>query len=617
MKTKKDIKYIGRDFSSFREELIEFAKNYFPDTYTDFTAASPGMMFIEMAAYVGDVLSFYQDTQIQETFLEYAKNPVSLYAMAYMMGYRPKITTVSEVELSVSQEVDAKFVDGSTYEPDWEQAYVLGEGSVVISNTSPEISFITKDTVDFSYSSSLDPVEIEANFTYGSSVPTSFTLTKKVKAFSGEIKQFSKYFDTYKKYQTVTIEDSKIVGILSATDDSSSDTENSEWVEVPFLGQDTVFVEQSIPESGSEAQSLLKLKKVPKRFVTRFNKDGNLDIQFGAGICASEKTESDYLPNPLDIGSSVQEFSSDKFDTAYDPSNYLFSTSYGLCPVGTTITFKYIVGGGTSSNVPANTITIPGKLNLRRKNSSKPVDSSKISFRNEYAASGGRDGDTLEEIRQNSLRSFAEQKRMVTLKDFNVRALSLPSRFGSVAKAFATNGISRKVGDIDKSSTIVDLYVLSYDRDGNLTQMSDTVKENLKNYLSEYLMLTDNLNIRDAYVVNIGIKYDIVMKPGYNNMDTLKLCGDIIKKFFSVDNREINEAINLTELYNTLNEVKGVQVVKNIEVYNRYGEDKGYSKYMYNLDAAQRNDTIYPSYDPCIFELKYPDVDIEGRVVTL
>lgn len=617
MKTKKDIKYIGRDFNSFKEELIEFAKNYFPDTYTDFTAASPGMMFIEMAAYVGDVLSFYQDSQIQETFLEYAKNPASLYAMAYMMGYKLKVTTVSEVELSVSQEVDAKFIDGSTYEPDWSQAYILSEGSTIKSNTLPEVTFITRNTVDFSHTDLTDPTEIEANFTYGSSVPTSFTLTKKVKAYSGQIKQFSKYFGTYKKYQTVTIEDANIVGILSATDDSSTDIESSTWTEVPFLGQDTVFEEKELADLNNGAQSLLHLKKVPKRFVTRFNKDGNLDIQFGAGICATEEIESEYLPNPLGVGENIQEFSSDKFDTAYDPSNYLFSSSYGLCPVDTTITFRYITGGGTGSNVPANTITVPVQLNLRRKNSALPVDTTKISFRNEYAATGGRDGDSLEEIRQNSLRSFAEQKRVVTLKDFNVRALSLPSRFGTIAKAFATNGLARKVKKTLNDDSTVDLYILSYDVDGKLVKTSDIVKENLKNYLSEYLMITDRLNIRDACVVNIGVKYDVVMKSGYNSVDTLKLCGDVIKEFFSTKNREINEAISLTELYNILNNIKGVQVIKNIQVINKYGEDKGYSKYAYNLDVAQRNNTIYPSYDPCIFELKYPDIDIEGRVVTL
>lgn len=602
MKAERDIKYLNKDFSSLRTELIEYAKNYFPDTYTDFTAASPGMMFMEMAAYVGDILSFYQDTQIQETFLQYAKNPTSLYAMAYMMGYRPKVTTVAEVDITVSQTVDAQ-LSGSEYIPSWSQAYVLGEGSEIKSDTAPSVSFLTKDTVDFSYSSSTDPTVVTANFGTRSTTPSSFTLSKTVKAYSGQIKEFSKTFGTYKKFQTITLEDTNIVGIVSATDNSTDDESNA-WTEVPFLGQDTVFTDQEI--SGDGTQYVLQLKEVPKRFVTRFNTNGGLDIQFGAGVYASDVSESAYIPNPLNL-ENPQEFSSDKYDVAYDPSNFLFSKSYGLCPTNTTITFKYITGGGVESNVPANTITQPGNIYLKCKYSSEAADINNISFNNEYAATGGRDGDTLEEIRQNALRSFAEQKRLVTLKDFNIRALAMPAKYGSVAKVYATVA----------SNGIVDLYVLSYDINGHLVEMSDDIKSNLKTYLSEYLMLTDKVNIKDAYVVNIGVRYDIVMKPNYDSTETLRLCSQAVEEFFRVENRSINEAINLTELYNRLDEIKGVQVVKNIEIVNRYGEDNGYSKYSYNIVSAQRNNTIYPSYDPCIFELKYPESDIEGRVVSL
>ena len=614
MKAERDIKYLNKDFSSLRAELIEYAKNYFPDTYTDFTDASPGMMFMEMAAYVGDIISFYQDNQIQETFLQYAKNPTSLYAMAYMMGYRPKVTAVAEVDITVSQEVDA-VLSGSTYTPDWSQTYILGEGSEIVSDTNPSISFLTKDTVDFSYSSSTDPTEVTPNYDIGTFTPISYNLTKKVKAYSGQVKKFSKTFGNYKKFQTITIEDSNIVGILSATDNSTGDENGNVWTEVPFLGQDTVFVSQTA-SSGSSAQYALQLKKVPKRFVTRFNTDGNLDIQFGAGIYASDVSESVYLPNPLNL-ENTQEFSSDRYDVAYDPSNFMFSKSYGLCPTNTTITFRYAVGGGTSANVPANTITRPGNIYLTCKHSSESADLSKISFNNEYAATGGRDGDTLEEIRQNSLRSFAEQKRMVTLKDFNIRALAMPAKYGSVAKVYATGeSLTRgNTGGADPLS--VSLYVLSYDIDGHLTQMSDDIKENLRTYLSEYTMLTDRVDIQDAYIINIGVRYDIVMRPNYDSTETLRLCGQVIEDFFKTENRSINETINLTELYNRLDEVKGVQVVKNIEIVNKCGEDAGYSKYSYNIASAQRNNTIYPSYDPCIFELKYPESDIEGRTVSL
>ena len=121
MAQSRQIKYVERDFNDFRNQLIEYAKNYFPDTYNDFTETSPGMMFIEMASYVGDILSFYQDSQIQETYLQYAKDPANLYSLAYMMGYRPKVTTVSEATIEITQQVDP--IEGdANYSPNFNQA---------------------------------------------------------------------------------------------------------------------------------------------------------------------------------------------------------------------------------------------------------------------------------------------------------------------------------------------------------------------------------------------------------------------------------------------------------------------------------------------------------------
>src|SRR5574344_122152 len=620
MNSERNIQYTGRDFTSLRSQLIEFAKNYFPDTYTDFTATSPGMMFMEMAAYVGDVLSFYQDTQLQETFLQYAKNPNNLYTLAYMMGYKPKVTTAASVNLTVSQIIPASGSSGS-FSPNWNKVYRLGENSQILSATSGTISFLTKNPVDFGYSSSADPTTVSVGDIDTSGNPLTFILTKKVKAYSGTIKSTNFTFGSYQKYQTVELSDNNIIGILDAQEVGDL-TESGSWYEVPFLGQDTIFVDslhENVEANG--AQFTLALKKVPKRFVTRFTTNGTLQIQFGAGMYADDANivltgESNYLPNPTTL-SEDQNLSRDRFDVAYDPSNFLFSKSYGLAPVNKEITFRYVVGGGVSSNVESYTLTKAGALDVSSKDGST-VDLTTLGFMNEEAASGGRNGDELEEIRQNALRSFAEQKRMVTLNDFNVRALALPPKYGTVAKAYAVGDLianEKATSLLDKDSLAISLYVLGYDINGKLTASSTSLKENLKTYLSEYLMLTDAINIKDAYIINVGVKYDIVLKPNSSSSDTLLKCNKALQTYFRTEIRSINETINLSDIYSLLDQIPGVQTVKNVVIENKYGE--GYSEYSYDIKAATKNGIVYPSYDISIFEVKFPEVDIEGRVTTL
>ena len=232
MAEQRDIKYINREFSDFKDKLVEFAKNYFPDTYNDFSPSSPGMMFIEMAAYVGDVLSFYQDTQLQETFLQHAKNPSNLYSLAYMMGYRPKVTSAAEVKLTVTQTVAAK---APYYEPNFDQALKVSANSTVQATVGDNPTFIIKDNVDFKFSSSYDPTEIQI-LSVEDGDPAEYLLTKYVDAYSGTIKTLSKTFDTVERFKTIEINEQNIIGILDIID-----SEGNTWYEVPFLGQDTIF----------------------------------------------------------------------------------------------------------------------------------------------------------------------------------------------------------------------------------------------------------------------------------------------------------------------------------------------------------------------------------------
>ena len=609
MAEQRDIKYINKDFGDFKDQLVEYAKNYFPDTYNDFSPSSPGMMFIEMASYVGDILSFYQDTQLQETYLTYAKDPKNLYSLAYMMGYKPKSTGVSEVDIEITQYIDASL----NFEPNWNQAAVIQPNANITSTDNSNTSFLIQNGIDFTFSSSYDPTDIVIQEVDENTNPTSYRLRKKAKAFSGQIISTQEQITSSEKFKTLTITDSNIVGILDVTD-----SQGNIWYEVPYLGQDTVFIDESNTSTDSNRiPYVLKVKKTPRRFTSRLLSTGYIQLQFGAGT--NNTDDSEILPDPsnLNIGTNngIQTI-----DKAYDPSNFLNSRSYGIAPSNTTLTVRYIKGGGVAANVPANSITTQTSINAASANG----DNSKLTFpnltfNNPLPAQGGRDGDTVEELRENTLKAFNEQSRTVTLQDYTIRALSLPTKFGSISKAFATQdqltNNNQQTTLVSNNPLAVSLYVLAYDNNKTLTRATNTLKQNLKTYLADYIPLTDSVNIKDAFVVNIGVNFDIVIRPNYSSRDVLLNCNLALKKFFDISKWGINQPVNLSQIYTALDKVKGVQTVQKVEIINKAGGN--YSQYGYDTLGATRNNIMYPSFDPCIFEVKFPEQDIKGRITTL
>lgn len=597
MAEQRDIKYVNKDFNDFRSQLIEYAKSYFPDSYNDFSPTSPGLMFIEMASYVGDILSFYQDTQLQETYLTYAKDPKNLYTLAYMMGYRPKTTGVSEADITISQIIDAT---GTSFLPNWTQAAVIPANTTITSTDQSQTQFLIDREVDMSFSSSLDPTDVIINQLDGSSNPESYLIRKSVKAFSSQTISSTFTVTEPEKFKTLTIQDSNIVGILDIRD-----SDDNLWYEVPFLGQDTIFKKEDNTNVDSNLVPYnLNLIKVPRRFVTRHLSSGNLQIQFGAGI--NDTDDGELLPNPQNVGLGTNQGVS-KIDVAYDPSNFLSSKAYGVAPANTTLTVKYLKGGGVGANVPANTITNPSQTFTN------------TTFTNPRPAKGGRGADTVEELRQNSLRAFNEQNRTITLQDYTVRALSLPSEYGSIAKVFVTQdqATNSNLGAtiLENNPLALSLYVLAYNNLGKLIQAPDRLKQNLRTYLSEYIPITDAINIKDAFVVNVGINYDIIVRPNYSSRDVLLQCNLRLQEIFNINKWSINKPINLSDIFLELDKVKGVQTVQKIEVINKAGDN--YSEYAYDIKGATRNNVVYPSYDPCIFEIKFPQTDIKGRTTTL
>lgn len=625
MANTKTVQYLNRDFDSLKAQLINFAKIYYPNTYNDFTDASPGMMLIEMASYVGDVLSFYIDNQIQENFLQFAKQRKNLLAIAYSFGYSPKVTSASSVNVNVYQAVPS-ILSNNEYVPDFGYALILEEGTQLQSSIN-NVAFYIDEKIDFSNSGS-SPIDISVlNYDPNTGIPLFYLLQKTAKATAGAITTTTFTFNNPERFSTVTLTDNNVIDIVSVVD-----SDNNKWYEVPYLAQDTIFEptanvasnNQTLAQYSDTTPYLLKLKKVPRRFVSRFKANNILELQFGPGI--SSGADEEIIPNPDNIGLGLP-YGVDKMMTAWDPSNFLYTQTYGLAPSNTTLTVTYLKGGGATSNIPSNTLTkrIGGTTTFAGSGLNPTMQTTVINslaFNNEDAAIGGGDGDTNEEIRQNSLAMYPTQLRTVTPDDYIIRTLSLPSKFGLISKAYVTQDMGISVNypkDLlaTQNPNAISLYILSRDVNNNLTLSNPALKQNLKVFLSEYRMLTDGVNIKDAFIINIGVDFDVVVRPNYNNKLVLNNCLTALQSYFNIDKWNINQPIILSDIYSTLDQIEGVQTVQKINIVNKAGTNSGYSQYAYDIKGATINNIIYPSLDPSIFEVKNLTTDIQGRVVTL
>jgi len=615
MAANKNIKYINKDFNEFRASLIDYAKTYFPTTYNDFSPASPGMMFMEMAAYVGDVLSFYLDNQVQENYLQFARQSNNLFELAYMFGYKPNVTGVANTTIDFYQKVPSK-LSGSTYIPDFDYALFVNQNSTVA--TTEGTSFLISDPVDFSVSSSTDPTEITI-YEISSGNPTYFLLKKSRKSISAAINTTTFSFGSPVKFDTVELNATNLIGVLDIID-----SEGNTWYEVDYLGQEMIYDsikntnvnDPNLSQYNGDAPYLLKLKKVQRRFATRFRNSTTLQIQFGAGTTSD--VDENIVPNPDNVGIGLP-FEQTKLTTAYAPSNFLFTDTYGIAPSNTTLTVRYLTGGGVSANVSANTLTaINGNITFLNSNlvpSTANDIFSSLAVTNPEAASGGGDGDTIEEIRQNSSVNFASQLRNVTQDDYLVRALSMPAKYGNIAKAYIEPTKLQNTS-LGESKGVLDLYILTFDNNGNLVVSSPALKQNLITYLSSYRMIGDAVNVKDAFVINIGINFEIIVLPNFTNNEVLTNCITALQTYFAISNWQINQPIILRDLYILLDRIEGVQTVKNISIANKVGTNLGYSEFAYDIAGATQNNVIYPSLDPMIFEVKFPNTDIQGRVVS-
>jgi hypothetical protein len=663
---KKDIKYLNRDFSSLRQSLIEFTKTYFANTNSDFSDASPGMMFIEQAAYVGDVLSYYTDAQLKESFINVASDVGNVFRHAQNFGYVPKISRPATTTLTVYQVVPS--VNPSNPEPDSRYYLKIKEGMEVVSSTNNNITFRTTDIVDFA-----DPNgrTISVLTRTGTQI-NQFLITKEVPAISATVEtlNLTNFNNPFRPNPTFTITDNRFIKILSIKDVN----DQTYYYEVPYLAQEMIYVKEqnaSINNSVLSANSnttpyILKQIKTNKRFTTRVVGEELVQVRFGA---ASEFTADEMIiPNTKNVGLGLNN-SISRLEQSFDPSNFLKTSTYGIAPQNAELEIKYLSGGGIESNVKTNDLRSITKveffedlLSFDNINSvSYNAAKASIAVDNLIPATGGRGLETLEEIRENAIANYASQNRAVTKQDYEVRALSLEPSFGSIAKVYveqdsaadinptqnvlrdpksrdeflnmtksligksdaeletAVNNFleSKQTINSENNPFAINMYVLSYNSDGKLVVANNATKQNLKSYLNDFRLITDAVNIIDGFVINVGVNFEITTYTNYNKQEVVLNCIQSITDYFNINNRKIGQPINLSELELEIATVDGVSSVPKIELYNICGDgtDNSYSLYSYDIKEATKNKIVYPSLDPSIFELKFPNKDIKGRAL--
>ena len=650
MPQSKDIRYLNRDFASFRDGLINFAKYYYPNTYKDFTDASPGLMFIDMASYVGDVLSYYTDYIFKESLFTNTQERKNIISLSRYLNYKVKPTRGATGKINIYQLCPSITDDNGNYVPDSKFCLNIKENMQVTNNSGQ--SFLTSEPINFSVNTAISPLIQTVYSRDNTNVPIYFLLQKSAHIRSGKTvtKQF--VVGEMQSFLDLYLDEENVIEIISVTD-----SDNNKWYEVDFLAQENVLYgvpnndafEGSLSQYKGSVPYILKYLKTSRRFTINVDENNRTFLEFGGGTNGFADEIINLSSEKVGVGLTNLT----ALNLSLDPSNFLKNDTYGLAPNNTTLTVTYTIGGGLESNSPSNSVINIGNVEIDNTTEGLApeevnlLNTVKTSLRvnNEEATTGGKGPEENEEIKQNAIAMFAAQNRIVTQNDYLTRVYSLPPKYGTVSKAqvitynsLDVNQNQILVGTVDQNNVAtvinnntqnyfrkiaydrsnpfaINLYVLTYDSNKNLTTTNDALISNLLTYLKQYRMLTDGINIIDGYVINIGVEFIITVYKGYNKKEVLGNAIGAVQNFFDIDKWEFSQPINLSSLRLEIAKTEGVQtvaslIIKNLTPLTTNGDN--YSPISYDIQAATQNDMVYPSIDPSIWECKYPEKDIRG-----
>ena len=625
-----NVNYTSKDFSTIKADLIEYTKSYFPDTYKDFNETSPGMMLIELSSYVGDVLSYYIDYNYKENLMATATEKRNVRRLSEFLGYKTPNKTPSVVKLKVTTTIDANS-DGT---PNYGQApSSIDSGLQIASSIDSQILFETTGEIDFTSSGSGDPA-ISAPTLDSNGEAESYTLTRHVRAVSGKTKSKSFTITSPTKFLELDLGEDNVVEVLSCTDSSALT-----WYEVDYLAQEKVLQEthysddttrDSAYDQGNADTTTLASVPVPyvaeyirtnKKFISKFDEDTQTyKVCFGNGLFRFSNSGSNVDPveqaGVTINGNNIADIPGAIGSTIGNNLNL------GETPANTIMTFSYRVGGGAESNVQAGELT----------NINNTPDGVTISVTNDEPSVGGTDGQTIDEIRNNASAFFATQLRCVTKEDYTARIQSIPTKFGSIAKAY--------VERLDGGTLLVS--TLSYNQDKQLVQTPQLILQNVATYLNQFRMINDivdfGFNLKEVlfsgYMINFGVHFKVNGDRRFNPTEVKLNVIQVIKDFFKVEKQQFRQSINMNDLQYNILGLSGVIGIKELTLFqdgnDEYasgrkmyyyrgdgeiiGDDANYG-FQYGFHDALEDGIYKPSVSPAVFELRNPNQDIYGKVI--
>ena len=596
--------FLAKDFESFRAELLTYARVYFPDKIKDFSEASMGGLFLDMAAFVGDSLSYYLDHQFTELNPLTAVERKNILRHLRMVGVDVVGSSPSSVLTKFYLKIPAEQKTDGTYGPKASALPVIRNGTVCTSASG--INFNLVEDLDFTATD--EDGNFYANLTIfeknDAGNPSSYVMSLQGLCVSGNetVDEFN-IGTAHVPFRELTLLNTDVSDIISITD-----SDGNTYYQTETLSQDTVFrAVMNLDEDGNYVPMNLEVISAPRRFIANHNPTTRLTtVRFGSGD--AETFDDDIIPDPSTL--SLPLYGKKTFSRfAIDPNSLLKTQTLGISPKGVKLKIRYRYGGGLSHNVAAGSIRLIKHLNMDFQNTPTAADAvyvrGSIEIKNLDPARGGDRAPTLEDLRTKIPSARQMQSRIVSKQDLLSRIYTMPNEFGRVYRAgIRTNPVN---------PLSAELFIISRDRFGKLTTSPDALKRNLSTYLNEYRLISDAIDILDASVSNFQIKFGIMSAPGANKNGVIQTVISRIRDIMKIDNFQIDQPILLDDITNVIINTPGVVSLLSLEVLPKTGvdNDRTYSDFYFDYAGSTRNKIIVGPPGN-IFELKYPDSDIIG-----
>ena len=590
------IDYTSRDFNSIRDDLIDYAKRYYPNTFKDFSESGFGSMMVDSTAYIGDILSFYLDYSVNESFLDTAIEYENILKLGRQMGYRFNPSAASAGEATFYIIVPAASVGAG---PNSDYMPILQRGTELSSIDG--IGFTLNEDVNFANPNNEIVV---ARVDSDTGTPTNFAIKAKGQVVSGKINSEQITVGEFQKFLKLRLGGEDITEIVSVVDSDAN-----EYFEVDYLSQDTIYkATLNRGDNNDITPNVVRPFVVPRRFVTERTEE-NVFLQFGYG---SEITdlETDSLVDPSKVVMKVHG-KNYVTDATIDPGNFLKTDKFGVAPSNTTLAISYRVNGAENTNISANAlVNVDAPIWDFQELSSLNNDSladviSSLEVSNDEPITGDVTLPTVEELKTRIYNVFSAQNRAVTSEDYRSLCYAMPPQFGGVKRVAI-------VRDSNSLRRNLNIYVISEADDGTLIKSNTVIKQNLKQWLTQGKMISDTIDILDTKIINIGVDFTAIAALESNKFDVLSDAVTLLSDYYN-KKFEIGQPFYVSDIYSQLNKMRGIIDVTRVKIVQKTGAN--YSSEAIDIADLYSSDGSYIAAPKnVIFEIKYPDVDIKGTI---